>query len=99
MVHQYPQIGAQIVALGVLELLQDTVVQVVKNGIVLRPQSGEAGVLVDALAAVDPIDQVVQILHGVPVDLRQDLAEKLLQKLKMGGVGAGLLSVGGLIVL
>ena len=98
-VHQYPEVGLEIVALGALKLLQNAVVQVVENGVVLRPEGVQVGVLVDPLLAVYPVNQIVQILHRVPVNLREDLAEKLLQKLEVGGVGTGFLTVLRLIVL
>ena len=88
-VHQSAQDGADVLVVRLLELCQNGVVQVVEHRVVLGPEFGQVRLRRDAMVGVHPVDEAVQVLHGVLVAVREDLLEELLQELQVGGITAG----------
>ena len=87
-VHQRAQGRAQILVVRALELRHNSLVEIVEGGVVLRAQAAQIAGGGDAPVEIHPVGHVVEVFQRVLVDVRQDLLEKLLQKLQMGGVAA-----------
>ena len=88
-VHQCPQNGADILIVRLLELREHRVVQIVEHRVILGTQPAQIRFARDAVVRIHPVDETVEVLHGILVAVRQYLAEKLLQKLQMRGIAAG----------
>ena len=82
-IHQHPQIRADVIVVCLLELCQNCIIQIVKNRVILRTQPGKVRIRCDPLVDVHTIHQRVQILQGILIAIRQNLTEELLQKLQM----------------
>ena len=67
-VQQHGQIGLAVRSCGHLKIVEDLFVQIVKGGVVLRPQPAKVRLTVNSLGLIHADGNIVQILQGIRLD-------------------------------